>query len=122
MKCPICGKYEFEQSGDFDICPECNWENDPIQDDDHNYAGGANSLSVNEARIEYLALKGSMAETARIYRAAYQNRKKTIREKYRSLDRAAFPETAAEEIAAYKQARQEYIDRLNSINQTERQE
>ncbi len=122
MKCPVCGKYEFEKSGDFDICHECNWENDPVQDDDHNYAGGANLLSVNEARIEYLALNGSMAETAGIYKNTYQNRRKTIREKYRSLDRAAFPETAAEEITEYKQARQEYIGRLNTLNQTERQE
>ena len=49
MKCPVCGKYEFEEYDDYDICPVCNWENDGLQYNDHNYAGGANDLSVNEA-------------------------------------------------------------------------
>ena len=41
MKCPVCGKYEFEEYDDYDICPVCNWENDGLQYNDHNYAGGA---------------------------------------------------------------------------------
>ena len=28
IKCPVCGKYEFEERDDFDICDVCNWEND----------------------------------------------------------------------------------------------
>ena len=31
MKCPVCGKFEFEEYGDFDICPVCNGENDNLQ-------------------------------------------------------------------------------------------
>lgn len=34
MKCPICGKYEFEEYGNYDICLVCNWENDGLQYDD----------------------------------------------------------------------------------------
>ncbi len=30
-KCPVCGKYEFEYEGCFDICEVCGWNDDPIQ-------------------------------------------------------------------------------------------
>lgn len=53
VKCPVCGKYEFEEDGDFDICPICGWENDGVQNDDHDYTGGANKMSVNQARKAY---------------------------------------------------------------------
>ena len=53
MKCPVCGKYEFPEENSFDICPICGWENDGVQAHNHNFAGGANYLSVNEARIEF---------------------------------------------------------------------
>lgn len=59
MKCPVCGKTEFDEYSSFDICPFCKWEDDGLQGNDHNYAGGANHLSVNEARIEYFLLNFS---------------------------------------------------------------
>lgn len=49
-KCPVCGKSELQE---YDICDFCGWENDLIQLDDPNYAGGANSLSLNEARKKW---------------------------------------------------------------------
>ena len=55
--CPICDKFIFETYCDFDVCPVCGWENDGVQAWNHNYSGGANHLSVNEARIEYFLLK-----------------------------------------------------------------
>ena len=51
--CPVCGKFEFEERGSFDICENCGWEDDPIQEEDHNYKGGANKMSVNEAEEAY---------------------------------------------------------------------
>ena len=47
MKCPVCGKYEFEEYGSFDICPFCKWEDDKLPGDNQNYAGDANHLSVS---------------------------------------------------------------------------
>ena len=52
-KCPVCGKYEFEEYGDFEICPVCEWEDDPIQYKEPDYKGGANRMSLNEAREAY---------------------------------------------------------------------
>lgn len=50
VKCPVCGKYEFKAPDDFDVCPICNWENDGLQTDEPDYAGGANKMSLNQAK------------------------------------------------------------------------
>ena len=39
--------------GEYEICDECGWEDDPVQSSDDDYAGGANRLSLNQARNEY---------------------------------------------------------------------
>lgn len=36
-----------------DICPICFWENDPIQNDNEKYVGGANDISLSEAKANY---------------------------------------------------------------------
>ena len=51
--CPVCGKHHFEVQDFFEICPVCGWEDDAIQRDDPDYAGGANAMSLNEARKAY---------------------------------------------------------------------
>lgn len=53
LMCPICGKYQFEDDNNFDICPSCGWENDGVQTNDPDYAGGANDLSLNQYKKEY---------------------------------------------------------------------
>lgn len=50
IKCPVCGRYEFEKEDDYDVCPVCNWENDGLQYEEPDYAGGANVMSLNQAR------------------------------------------------------------------------
>jgi hypothetical protein len=53
-KCPCCGYYTLDYGpGHFDICPVCYWEDDNIQADDPTYWGGANVISLNEARENY---------------------------------------------------------------------
>jgi hypothetical protein len=37
----------------FEICPLCGWEDDDIQNDDPDYAGGANELSLNQYRSRW---------------------------------------------------------------------
>lgn len=48
--CPVCNKHRFGVDEDYYICPVCGWENDLVQNENHDYAGGANQLSVNQAR------------------------------------------------------------------------
>lgn len=51
--CPVCGKYVFEEYDSFYICPICNWEDDAYQEEHSDYEGGANCLSLNQARQAY---------------------------------------------------------------------
>lgn len=51
--CPCCGQYYFTEKNAYEICPVCGWEDDPIQRREPDFAGGANTLSLNEARRKY---------------------------------------------------------------------
>jgi len=54
-KCPCCGYYTYDRQPDntYEICEVCFWEDDGLQLDDPNMAGGANTISLNEARINF---------------------------------------------------------------------
>jgi len=55
-RCPCCGYYSYEHqpNGSHDICPICYWEDDPIQLEIPDYKGGANGVSLNKAKENYL--------------------------------------------------------------------
>jgi hypothetical protein len=36
----------------YEIC-DCGWQNDPIQTKDPDFKGGANRMSLNEAKVAY---------------------------------------------------------------------
>lgn len=44
----------FEEYGSFDICLKCNWQDDIVQLNNPDFAGGANYLSLNEYTEQYL--------------------------------------------------------------------
>lgn len=116
MKCPVCGKFEFEEYGDFDICPVCNWENDNLQYDEHNYSGVANHLSVNEARIEYFVMNHpKTAEKAAKPKEEYENNLISIYGKYAGINRVTEEEKSEQERKDFISCRQEYIDRLSEL-------
>ena len=56
--CPVCGKFEFDSHGSYDICDICGWEDDPIQEDDPD-AGGANWETLRGYRALYKAGKNN---------------------------------------------------------------
>ncbi len=60
--CPCCENYTLDDGpGHFEICPVCYWEDDNIQRDDPDYRGGANDISLNEARKNYKKI-GAMSQ------------------------------------------------------------
>ena len=52
-KCPVCGKYTFEEKGTYEDCPICNWTDDLYQERFPDKRGGANYYSLNEAKEKY---------------------------------------------------------------------
>lgn len=52
--CPCCQQATLEEpAGSYEICPVCGWEDDPVQAEDPDYAGGANHESLRQAREMY---------------------------------------------------------------------
>ncbi len=68
--CPCCGfnTLEFEPPGSFDICPVCFWEDDNIQFNDPSYWGGANEMSLNEARENFKKFGAKSAKVLHLVR------------------------------------------------------
>lgn len=54
FKCSCCGFFTMdEESGSFGICPVCFWEDDASQNRDPDLEGGANGISLNQARANF---------------------------------------------------------------------
>ncbi len=45
-KCKVCGMGDIERM--HEVCVFCGWEDDGVQNDDPDYTGGANKLSLNQ--------------------------------------------------------------------------
>ncbi|MDH6267563.1 peptide methionine sulfoxide reductase MsrB [Rhizobium sp. SG_E_25_P2] len=51
--CPCCERYSFAEAGGYEICGACGWEDDPVQEAKPDLAGGANKVSLLQARANY---------------------------------------------------------------------
>jgi hypothetical protein len=53
--CPCCGFLTMTGPArdTYDICPVCDWEDDEVQYKHPNREGGANTVSLNQARANY---------------------------------------------------------------------
>ncbi|MHC1747461.1 MAG: CPCC family cysteine-rich protein [Cellulosilyticaceae bacterium] len=79
-RCPCCGYYTFSDkpNGTYDICPVCFWEDDYIQLHDPNFQGGANIVSLNQARQNYISFGACQKEMLCHVRKPYDNEKSGI--------------------------------------------
>lgn len=66
--CPCCGFLTLKEPppGTFHVCPVCCWEDDDTQYRYPDYAGGANEVSLQEARINFKAF-GAVSAAASIH-------------------------------------------------------
>ena len=80
VKCPVCGKYDFEERDDYDVCDICGWENDDLQNNDPGYEGGANWPSLNQARANYKKYGEKMSPQDKSDRAAYWKKRHELAE------------------------------------------
>jgi len=62
--CPCCGfvTLDEEPPGAFQIRPVCYWEDDSVQFSEPSCRGGANKMSLNEARENFQKLRASDEE------------------------------------------------------------
>lgn len=53
--CPCCGYLTFDDLLDssFEICAVCFWEDDNVQNEDPDYKGGANGISLKIAKQNF---------------------------------------------------------------------
>ncbi|MHC9084874.1 CPCC family cysteine-rich protein [Luteimonas sp. RIT-PG2_3] len=52
---PCCGERTLTTTGGYESCDVCGWEDDHVQSSDPDYTGGANKLSLNQAKREWSA-------------------------------------------------------------------
>ena len=52
-KCACCG-FNTLPEYPYEICDVCSWQDDGVQNDNPDMAGGANPLSLNEYRAKWL--------------------------------------------------------------------
>ncbi len=69
--CPCCGYLSLDEEppGTFLMCEVCWWEDDPVQFDDPNYSGGANAVSLRQARENFQRIGASDPRSAADVRA-----------------------------------------------------
>lgn len=74
-KCPCCGYYTFVQKppGTYAICPVCYWEDDRVQYQNPEYEGGANAVSLLQARKNFLQIGASSIEQLPFVRKALED-------------------------------------------------
>jgi hypothetical protein len=62
--CPCCGNRTLseEPPGSFEVCPVCYWEDDFAQAEDADLSGGANEVSLSQARDNYARIGASAPE------------------------------------------------------------
>jgi hypothetical protein len=69
FRCPCCEYLTLDDvpPGSFKICPVCRWEDDNLQYEDMDYRGGANRVSLWEARENFRRIGASdPARSARV--------------------------------------------------------
>ena len=61
FECPCCRFQTLPRQppGTFELCPVCFWEDDNVQYRDPKYRGGANVVSLNEARENFIKFGAS---------------------------------------------------------------
>lgn len=79
-KCPCCGYYTLEEEpgNTYTICPVCFWEDDLTRLNDLTYSGGANPVSLVQARKNFLEFGACEPNMLPYVRKPYQEEMKEI--------------------------------------------
>ena len=77
FKCDCCGYFTLpaDEMGYYQVCSVCYWEDDAVQSADPELARGANSISLNEARENFLKLGAMDMRSTEYARDPLENEK-----------------------------------------------
>ena len=67
--CAVCGTLVILDESN--VCDNCGWEEDTLQEEEHDYRGGANFISLNEAKANYKECGKAMSSQAIAEKTAY---------------------------------------------------
>jgi hypothetical protein len=75
--CPCCGLLTLDElpPGTYEICPVCEWEDDPVQFNDPDYIGGANVMSLNQAKKHFIKMGAADAALKNKVRPPHEDEK-----------------------------------------------
>ncbi len=78
-RCLCCGfrTLSEEPPGTFQICPVCYWEDDNVQAADPDFEGGANRVSLNQARRNFAEFRAVTRDAVRFVRPPLPEEKPT---------------------------------------------
>lgn len=79
-KCRVCGLGNIEHS--YQICKYCGWEDDDIQNDNPEYRGGANHMSLNQYKKFWEENKDEILQSKNICLKAIDLAKKYYKEHF----------------------------------------
>ena len=78
VRCLCCGYRTLDERGAYQICPVCFWEDDLEQEKNPNDDGGANAVSLIEARNNYMKFGACQKEMIKYCRLPKEEEKKKL--------------------------------------------
>jgi hypothetical protein len=76
LTCACCGYKTIGERGNWEICPVCFWEDDPVQFRDPDFGGGANKPSLRQAQKNYCTCGACERELSKHVRVPAENDEK----------------------------------------------
>ena len=66
---------EHDEAEYHDICPVCFWENDPVQNENENFAGGANEICLSDAKKNFSSFGAVVEDMVKYVREPFESEK-----------------------------------------------
>ncbi|MBQ7798347.1 MAG: hypothetical protein IJ371_04420 [Clostridia bacterium] len=103
-KCKLCGMGNIPDI--HSICTYCGWEDDGLQNDKHDYFGGANQMSLNQYRQFWKENKDKILKSDNTFLTAVNLSKKYYKTHFKAINDSI--------LQREKKERQNYINKLKN--------
>lgn len=61
LHCPCCGQFEYEEVNGYEVCEVCGWEDDPLQFEKPDYAGGSKQIKPERIPQKVAGRRGQVS-------------------------------------------------------------